>query len=507
MHRPSPSRRSPQAARSRAATLALGALLAAGLVIAAAPPAARADVGIAGDGGGAAAGGAADGGDGDFGIAPEATGNEGGDVLDGTSFAGQDKLTLPGVIFGGGALVLDRDGGSAQTFTQLGLRGEFAVWQLAVGLNFDLNLDDDFRIRHEDWDEPSDWPRWIDYVEVGQREELLYARLGRLYNGRLGHGTLLDHYQSAIDLDSPKTGLQAEVNFDHIGAQLITNDVMSWEVIGARAYLDPLTWWGFPLLRSTRTSVQAVVDRDAPSALIIDESGNVQLDSDDNIRHDTDPLVTLGFGIEVPVLEKPISLVPYADLNFLSGYGSGLHAGVEAGFTLPVLGGIGVVAQAEYRLMDNKYLPVYFDAHYEVDRYRYPERTSLETKREVLDRVLAQNGYMVRGGLKVPFVEVSAQLEGFVEDSELNRLVVGAELSGFPYARARVLLAKRDVRSLGDAFKLDDKTTLIVQLLIELNSYIYLDIGFERTFRVSDSSGAYEPHDVYAPSVMIGWFF
>src|SRR5690606_20158404 len=102
-----------------------------------------------------------------------------------------------------------------------------------------LRFDDDLRLRGADWDEPSDWPGFVDFIEWGEEGSTPRARIGRLHNARLGHGTLLDHYQTTIDVDSNKVGVEAELTLGSMGIEAVANDVVTWEVLGARIWLDP----------------------------------------------------------------------------------------------------------------------------------------------------------------------------------------------------------------------------------------------------------------------------
>ncbi|MFC1706786.1 hypothetical protein ACFL59_08195 [Planctomycetota bacterium] len=434
-------------------------------------------------------------------------GGEDRDVLEGGKFAGQEKLTLPGVFLGGGLTVLDPESGTARTFTRLRLRSEFAIWQLAVGVKLNLAFDDDFNLRSEDWDEPSDWPGFIDYLEFGRPEELVYVRMGRLQNVRLGHGTLLNHYQSAIDLDSQKVGLQAGLHLDSLGVDLLTSNVIEWEVIGGRAYVAPFGEAGGIILPDIRFTGQFVVDTLAPVVLFTDPFGQPLLDDDENFTFRGDPLVTFGLGAEVQLLKSPVSLVPYLEQNFISGKGSGTHAGAELRFTLPVFGKIGLVAQGEFRILDHHYLPSYFDAQYEIDRYRFPEKNSQETKRAYLDQVVAQTGYMFRAGVRVPFVEASLGFDGLTELEEQNRLVVGVEVSGLPYLRLRILYTRRGVHTADEILTYDDQTTLVGEVLVQLNRFVFLDLEYSRTFELDETTRTYRPIDAYTPAVLIGWTF
>ncbi|MHC4829835.1 MAG: hypothetical protein ACYTFT_05690 [Planctomycetota bacterium] len=458
------------------------------------------------DGGGGAESGSAD--SSLSGLSSDAEGDPTGesDVLEGSKFAGEGPLRLPGLVAGGGFFVLDKEGGSARTYLRLGVRSEFSAVGLQVGLNLHANLDESFNLRKQDWDEPSDWPSFIDYVEYGAPDQWIHARVGRLFNVRLGHGTLLDHYQSAIDADSKKTGAYAALDFGSIGFEALANDIVLYEVLGGRVWIEPLNE-KIPLVGLTRFSAQAVIDRTAPDELVFDANGQVALDSDDNLRASEDPLLAVGIGAEIPLLKDPLTITPYLEYNLISGKGSGLHLGAEGLFKIPIFGGVGVIGQAEFRVADNKYLATYFDAQYEVNRFRYFDFKSETTKRAFLDEIGAQNSWLAKAGLKLPFVELSGAFEAFIEDEERNRLVVGAEVLDIPYIRARFLYTRVGVHSTDDAVEFDDQTTLVAQALIKVNEWIYVDLSYERTFRVDRNSSSYVPVDSWVPAVYLGWFF
>ncbi|MGJ4751082.1 cytoplasmic membrane protein ImpL63 [Leptospira kmetyi] len=134
----------------------------------------------------------------------------------------------------------------------LNFGGDFGA-SLTVPLNF-LMYDVDpkqenskiGKLRSFDYNEKSDYLRVINNIWFGQfgkytPGEITYsAYLGKMFDGYIGHGTIVNRYVNNQRLDVYNVGLQADMNSDFGGVQVFTNSIYSREVSSARVYIRPI---------------------------------------------------------------------------------------------------------------------------------------------------------------------------------------------------------------------------------------------------------------------------
>ena len=85
-----------------------------------------------------------------------------------------------GAVFG--AVTID-----GKNFQQIGLRPELKLWKLGIGLDVTVLLDDDGKVREEDWDTWQDYLDKMYYIRFGQKGDVFYFRYGGLEWTTLGH--------------------------------------------------------------------------------------------------------------------------------------------------------------------------------------------------------------------------------------------------------------------------------------------------------------------------------
>ncbi|MDV6234942.1 hypothetical protein CH379_004780 [Leptospira ellisii] len=133
----------------------------------------------------------------------------------------------------------------------LNFGGDFGA-SLTVPLNF-LMYDTDpkqenskiGKLRSFDYNEKSDYLRVINNIWFGQfgtykPGEITYsAFFGKIFDGYVGHGTILNRYVNNQRLDVYNVGVQADLNSDYGGVQVFTNSIYSREVNSARIYIRP----------------------------------------------------------------------------------------------------------------------------------------------------------------------------------------------------------------------------------------------------------------------------
>ena len=116
------------------------------------------------------------------------------DVSDETKQQAQAQAVnfLLGGVFG--AVTID-----GKNYQQMGLRPELKLWKFGVGLDISILLDEDGKIREEDWDDKEDYIDKIYYLRFGQKGDPLYIIYGRIGKTTLGYGTLINGYKNLLE--------------------------------------------------------------------------------------------------------------------------------------------------------------------------------------------------------------------------------------------------------------------------------------------------------------------
>lgn len=148
-------------------------------------------------------------------------------------------------LFGGvfGAVTID-----GKNYQQIGLRPELQLWKLGIGLDISVLLDEDGKVREEDWDDKEDYIDKIYYIRYGKRGEPFYFQYGGLESTALGYGTLINGYTNMLEYPTYKRqGLDIGFEAEYIGMQVIVNDFKELQgknravMGGGRIYLRPFS--------------------------------------------------------------------------------------------------------------------------------------------------------------------------------------------------------------------------------------------------------------------------
>ncbi|MCE9500363.1 MAG: hypothetical protein K8R21_07685 [Leptospira sp.] len=101
------------------------------------------------------------------------------------------------------------------------------------------------QIRKIDYDQKSDYLRFINYAWYGTYgeykpgETTYSAYVGKIFNGYIGHGTIVNRYINNQRVDVYKVGVMADYNTDYGGVQVFTNSITDKEVSAGRGYIRP----------------------------------------------------------------------------------------------------------------------------------------------------------------------------------------------------------------------------------------------------------------------------
>lgn len=102
------------------------------------------------------------------------------------------------------------------------------------------------KIREMDYNSKNDYSRVLNYISYGTYNNQVPGKVtfsaytGKMVDGYIGHGTIVNKYQSSSRFDSYNPGVIADLNTDYIGVQYFANSVVNFEVNAARVYIKPL---------------------------------------------------------------------------------------------------------------------------------------------------------------------------------------------------------------------------------------------------------------------------
>ena len=383
-------------------------------------------------------------------------------------YSGFYKLNPQEGFFGGGAGMTWIDN---KPHVTAHLFPEFSFANFGVGLDLNLEFDEEGKIRNENFNEFSDYLSIIRYIRYGQKYDPLYVRLGALDYASLGHGSIMHLYNNSISYDTRKVGLSFNVDFHSFGLEGVYSSFGEKGVIGTRAYIRPLMFTSLrfiPIIGSLEFGATYATDLNENAGI---KAGT--LDAQTNTFTATDDIGAIrifGFDAELPIIKSSFGKIAlYFDYAEIANYGTGRSLGIE--FNLDGLGLVTVRSKLERRFNGNHYLPSYFDTFYELERFKYEEDINTVTSKvQFLDaNTSIGNGYYGELWISV--------LNSFDIIGTYQRLDINPE-SGILHLRTDISPENSSmvVRAGYDKINIKDEKDLIT---LDDRSYVYAEVGYK----------------------------
>jgi hypothetical protein len=186
----------------------------------------------------------------------------------------------------------------------------------------------------------------------------------------LGNGYIMGNYSNTLFLPETRiVGIVADLDgalfdFPLVGIETVLGNLAALDVMGGRLYVRPLVFFDIPILKNLQIGTTFIADR-LPFRYVSTAyalgTGTV----------DPASAVATAFGLDFrqPLLtENPFTLAVYGDLVWLNG---GQSSGEMAGLGGKLLGIF--TYNFQMRFNGTNFIPVYFDATYDVTRaVKYP---------------------------------------------------------------------------------------------------------------------------------------
>ena len=289
------------------------------------------------------------------------------------SAVAQDSESDSGFEFQAGIIlgtdVLPDGLGGFSSWTRLGFQPDLSFGKIGIGLDITLRFKlspapGEDAVYGADWipDYEGNGKTFLDvylpkfmYIRYGLRGDPLYAKLGSIQDFTLGDGFIMGDYANTRFLPEQRVfGLALDIDgslfqFPWVGAQLMTGNLARFDVVGARLFARPLYGTGIPIMENMQVGLTGAADFQA-----------------DLYNPVTPPLQTVamyGLDVFIPILGgRAFPLAAFSDfvLQPEGRWGSMIGAGGRLfGF---------VTYGAQLRVLGPGFIPVYFDANYDLYR-------------------------------------------------------------------------------------------------------------------------------------------
>ena len=402
---------------------------------------------------------------------------------------GKSGGTMP---MGVGATFID-----GETYYLVNFAPEVAFGQLGIGLDLNLRFNTQGKLRMGDYVKFEDYLRIIRYVRWAQKGEPFYVRIGQLDYSLLGHGSIIYDYRNSASYDLRRTGIEFDLNFEKYGLESLYSDITGRGLLGLRGYIKPLKFLGL-------TKIPVINNFEVGATYARDLNQYADVTHIDSSRAG---LSIYGFDFGLPIISYSfLKSTLYYDFAQIANYGHGSTIGINMNFS-----GMGILnmrGKYEYRINGANYIPAYFNAFYEHDRFNFLSRLS---KSDTLSHIAANQGYF--GEFIVSILNTFYIIAGYQAPSDIeNQGILHAELQ-LPEVTGIVVRGMFDKARIGRVFILDDNSILSAEIGYKPVKYLLVSMLYQRTFsnRNPDGSlradGSFEKQDRVEPKISFVYDF
>ena len=379
---------------------------------------------------------------------------------------------------------------------------EFSFGKIGIGLDLNIRVGEDGKVRSGDFKDFYSYLRLIRYVRYGNKNEPFYARLGTLDYSRIGHGYIMYMYRNSASYDLRKVGVEFDADLQKVGFESMYSDVGGAALLGLRGYVRPLQF-------TDAASVPVIGGLETGATLASDFNANANktwgdADGTTRLAEGGGALSIVGFDVGLPLLSHEIiQSTLYADYAKIISYGSGAAVGLSLG-----LRGLGLFtfdAKYERRFVGNQFLPSYFDAFYERERYQVLDTTRFMSKTQQLRNAPSYDGYF--GEVFISVLNTFYIIGGYQSPVGVrNAGTLHMELQTSTALPGILLAGGYDKKNIGSIFKLDNNSLLYAQVGYKPMPYMVVSMFYQWTFtEVRDEKSGnvvgYEPQKRVEPRV------
>lgn len=369
---------------------------------------------------------------------------------------------------------------------RIAFRPEISFSDFGIGLDLNLDFDSEGKLRKENFNETSDYLSIIRYIRYGIKNDPVFIKIGALDYYTLGHGSIMQYYNNSPTFDNRRIGFVADIDFGKFGFESIMGSFSPAGVFGIRGYIRPLQFTSaadIPIIGNLETGVSFVSDMNKDAG-IINGTYNNSLKKFD-ITEDKGAISVIGFDIGLPLLNSSVTdITLYADYSKISGFGSGVAAGVMFDFNLSTL--VNVNAKLERRFNNGKYIPSYFNSLHEIERFKVDSAAGTFTSKALALNSITENQNGFYGNLLIRILGLFDIYGGYQRldkepKSGIMNLRSAIEPEGVPFV-LRAGYDKINIQNEKDLFTLDDRSYLFTEVGYKPVEYLLISIVYSWTY-------------------------
>jgi hypothetical protein len=384
---------------------------------------------------------------------------------------------------------LSGTGGAPETWTKLAFQPDLAFGKIGLGLDLTLhfmlypNKDTDFAVYGGDWipNYKNNGKNFFDvylpkflYVRYGLKgADPLFAKLGSISDLSLGNGFIMSDYSNMHFLPEQRIfGLDLGIdgslfNFPYVGLEALTGNLARFDVMGGRLFARPLVGTSIPVIKNMQVGVTGVFDTDPylyeKDALGASASGTAS------------PVSAFGADITVPVIGgTAFPMVAFTDIAWDPNQSAGWMVGLSGRLVSIITYG------AQLRVLQDGFVPSYFDANYDIYRAQRYDYMQLAHGALFTPSWFATAGFSFLEN-KLAF---NAAVDGPFEAGPAGVVIADADQTAYPHLRAVLRMSPIDkfpvyFDATYDKYYIGAVTGFFPDLIDPTDAVIGLDINYK----------------------------
>ncbi|HTP13190.1 MAG TPA: hypothetical protein VMM37_06150, partial [Bacteroidota bacterium] len=286
----------------------------------------------------------------------------------------------------------------------------------------------------------------------------------------------------------------------------VYSDVTAGSLLGLRGYVRPVKFTpaasvpiigGFEVGATYATDLVQNSDKSygliggAPSTLVADAKDNGKM-------------AIYGADFGFPLLNLlSVKSTFYGDFAQIKGFGHGTALGIDLHFS--GMGLLSIGAKYERRFSGDQFIPSYFDALYEHDRFIMTDTLNFRSKASALPYVTKSQGYY--GELLISILNTFNIVGGYQAPVGVkNQGIFHAELQTPAVIPQIVFGAGFDKHNIGPVFKLDENSIMYGELGYKPIPYMIVSMLYQWTF-AKQPDGTYATQKRVEPKVRFVYSF
>jgi len=392
-------------------------------------------------------------------------------------------------------------------------RPEISFGKFGAGL--DLNLEfNSSGLRTENFNTVSDYLAIIRYLRWGHKHDPLYIRAGALDYTTIGYGNIMYLYNNSPSFDARTIGLEVGLDMEQWGIEAVYGNFATAGIVGGRAFVRPLKFTSagdIPIIGGLQIGGSYMTDLDKHAGYIAGYTTGSGTDSNPwefVATTDTGSIAIVSADVGLPIFQTEVtSLELYYSYTQILNFGSGQAYGLLFNFDFT---GVSLKVKFERTINGEQYIPAYFDALYEIDRFRLdPETGALNSKAKILKNATLDDMNGWYGGLLLDVMNlfrISGSYQRLDNDNQNGRLHLGAEIDpmGTPFV-ARAGYDKTEIAAESEIFTLDERSRLFVEGGYKPYPFVTVSLVYQWTFTpirgLDNVILGYEPQEKVEPRV------